>query len=587
MKYRKKPALLLLCLAFILTKKGAAQNPIIQTIYTADPAPMVYKDTVFLYTGHDEDRSNVFVMKNWHIFSTTDMLNWTDRGSPLSVNTFKWAEHDAWAGQCIYRNGKFYWYVPVTAKGLGMSIGVAVSDSPTGPFKDALGKPLVSGGWGYIDPTVFIDDDGQAYLYWGNPHLYYVRLNQDMLSYDEHIGIVKVPLTDESFKLRIVNAKHTFAWAGSIDGLAFHTVKNPSDNKFYWYVNATERQTGKKVIGVAVGNEAIGPFTDILGKPLVTEHCEGGDINPTIVTDDKKQNYLTWGKQELWNVKLNKDMISYDPGIGIAQVPAEKRNWFAAEIRNTVNTTEKRATTYEEGPWVYKRKSLYYLFYPAGGVPEHLAYSTSKSLQVPHWRYGDTVMSVIKNVGAFTNHPGVIDYKGKTYLFYHNGALPGGGGFDRSVCVDELNFNANGDVSRITPTPGLSQGVGTLNPFDHIQAETIAWEQGVRIAYGKNPGIFVTSIDPGDYIKVRQVNFKKMAKSFLAHVKPLSGGTIEIRLDARDGKLLAVCDVKKAAIEDWETVTCKVNSVKGTHDIYFVFKGNGENLYDFDWWQFK
>ena len=91
---------------------------------------------------------------------------------------------------------------------------------------------------------------------------------------------------------------------------------------------------------------------------LVTEHCEGGDINPTIVTDDEKQTYLTWGVQELWHVKLNKDMISYDPGIGIAQVPAEKRNWFAAEIRNTVNGTEKRSTTYEEGPLVYKRKTF-------------------------------------------------------------------------------------------------------------------------------------------------------------------------------------------------------------------------------------
>jgi len=68
-------------------------------------------------------------------------------------------------------------------KGGGEAIGVAVSDSPTGPFKDALGKPLIDrGGWGEIDPTVFIDDDGQAYLYWGNPDLYYVKLNPDMIS---------------------------------------------------------------------------------------------------------------------------------------------------------------------------------------------------------------------------------------------------------------------------------------------------------------------------------------------------------------------------------------------------------------------
>ena len=106
-----------------------AQNPVIQTIYTADPAPMVYKDTVYLYTGHDEDKSTTFVMKDWRCFSSTDMVNWTDRGSPLSVKTFNWAKQDAWAGQCIARNGKFFWYVPMTHETMGMSIGVAVSDS--------------------------------------------------------------------------------------------------------------------------------------------------------------------------------------------------------------------------------------------------------------------------------------------------------------------------------------------------------------------------------------------------------------------------------------------------------------------------
>jgi arabinoxylan arabinofuranohydrolase len=110
-----------------------AQNPILQTVYTADPAPLVYKDTVFLYTGHDEDKSTWFTMKDWRAYSTVDMVNWTDRGTPLSLETFKWANKDAWAGQCIFRNGKFYWYVPVNqANGKGMAIGVAISTSPTG-----------------------------------------------------------------------------------------------------------------------------------------------------------------------------------------------------------------------------------------------------------------------------------------------------------------------------------------------------------------------------------------------------------------------------------------------------------------------
>src|SRR3954470_21481112 len=102
-----------LCLFLFTATSLKAQNPIIQTRFTADPAPMVYHDTVFLYTGHDEDKSTTFVMNDWHLFSTIDMVNWTDRGSPLSVKTFSWVHNSAWAGQCIFRNGKFYWYVPM------------------------------------------------------------------------------------------------------------------------------------------------------------------------------------------------------------------------------------------------------------------------------------------------------------------------------------------------------------------------------------------------------------------------------------------------------------------------------------------
>ncbi len=159
-----------------------ADNPIIQTIYTADPAPLVHNGRVYLYTGHDEDGSTTFNMKDWRVWSSDDMANWTDHGSPLSLDTFSWAGANAWAGQAIERNGKFYWYVPTSERTTGQfAIGVAVSDSPTGPFRDALGHPLVTNA--EIDPSVFIDDDGQAYLYWGNPNLWYVKLNADMISY--------------------------------------------------------------------------------------------------------------------------------------------------------------------------------------------------------------------------------------------------------------------------------------------------------------------------------------------------------------------------------------------------------------------
>ncbi len=176
-------ALILLSLPGI----GSAQNPLIQTKYTADPAPMVYNDTVFLYTTHDEDDAQGFKMFDWLLYSSTDMVNWTDHGIIASLKDFKWATRDngAWAQQCIERNGKFYMYCPLHGQG----IGVLVADTPYGPFKDPINKPLVwqKEHWDDIDPSVFIDDDGQAYMYWGNPNVYYVKLNEDMVSYSGNI----------------------------------------------------------------------------------------------------------------------------------------------------------------------------------------------------------------------------------------------------------------------------------------------------------------------------------------------------------------------------------------------------------------
>jgi arabinoxylan arabinofuranohydrolase len=180
---------------------GNAENPIIQTKYTADPAPMVYNDTVYLYAGHDEDDATGFKMLNWMLYTSTDMVNWTEHGIIAGVKepfkTFTWADgHSAWAPQCIARNGKFYLYCPTIYLGK-MAIGVAVSTSPYGPFTDAIGKPLISrSNPSDYDPTVFIDDDGQAYLYWGgNGPCYFAKLNNDMISISGDIQVASIDFT--------------------------------------------------------------------------------------------------------------------------------------------------------------------------------------------------------------------------------------------------------------------------------------------------------------------------------------------------------------------------------------------------------
>jgi beta-xylosidase len=291
-----------------------AQNPIIKHIFTADPSPIVYNDTVFLYTGHDTASVTAtnYKMPDWHVFSSTDMVTWKDYGALLSPATFSWATGDAYAAQCIERNGKFYWFVSTFHKknensGGGAAIGVAVSDRPTGPFKDAIGKALVTNemtkdmkhSWDDIDPTVFIDDDGQAYLFWGNGSCKYTKLKENMTELADTITVF---------------------------------------------------------------------------KPL----------------------------------------------------------------------------HYIEGPWVYKRNGLYYLVYASAGTkPEMIEYCTATNPAGP-WTYKGIIQENVPN--SFTTHPGIVDYKGKSYFFYHNGTLPTGGSYRRSVCVDYMYYNPDGTIQKIIQT---------------------------------------------------------------------------------------------------------------------------------------
>jgi beta-xylosidase len=179
------------------TPGTSGTNPLFSNIYTADPAILVHACTFYITAGHDEGTTG-FLLRDWYVLSSTDLVNWSHNSAPkLSLDVFEWADANAWAGQMVERNGKFYWYVPVNQRGGAMTIGVAVGDSPLGPFTDAIGAPLVTdasemAAFDYsdpgetvytIDPTVFVDDDGQAYLlYGGFWRLVIAKLGADMIS---------------------------------------------------------------------------------------------------------------------------------------------------------------------------------------------------------------------------------------------------------------------------------------------------------------------------------------------------------------------------------------------------------------------
>ena len=447
--------------ALLLTMNAKAQNPFVQTWCTSDPAPMVHNGTMYVYTGHDEDGADFFWMQEWRVYSTQDMVNWQDHGSPLALESFSWADDRAWASQTIERDGKFYWYICAHSKiSNGMAIGVAVSDSPTGPFKDALGKPLFeNGSWDHIDPTVMIDDDGQAWLMWGNPQVYYLKLNRDMISYEGELG--KLPMTEEAF-----------------------------------------------------------------GGPMMKEREKG----------------------------------------------------------------KKYKDSYVEGPWLTKRNGVYQLLYAAGGVPEHISYSTAPSPLGP-WKYAGEIMPLC-DTNSFTNHCGVADYIGHSYFFYHTGKLPQGGGFGRSVAVEEFKYNADGSFPTIMPTNEGVKPVAEFNPYRKVEAETMAFSKGVKTEQNDEVGVYVTDIHNGDYIKLQNVCFcNKLPRTFTARVASgLRGGNIEVRIDSINGKTLCKLEVPATGgWEKWQTLTADFTErVKGRHDLYFVFTGRkGPKLFNFDWWEMR
>ena len=194
----------LLWVSFLLCAVNTvpAQNPLIRTMYSADPSARVFGNKVFLFPSHDilaqpgKGRVGWFCMEDYHVFSSENLTDWTDHGVVVTQNKIPWVRPDSysmWAPDCIERNGKFYFYFPTTPKdtiiyGRGFTIGVAIADRPEGPYS---AEPNPIKGVRGIDPNVFIDKDGQAYLYWSAGNIYGAKLKDNMLELASKVDTLK------------------------------------------------------------------------------------------------------------------------------------------------------------------------------------------------------------------------------------------------------------------------------------------------------------------------------------------------------------------------------------------------------------
>ncbi|MFR9590657.1 MAG: family 43 glycosylhydrolase [Rikenellaceae bacterium] len=196
----KKSSILTLC-ALVLFATASAQMPLLDHVYAADPSAHVWEDdpnTLWLYTSHDTPGTNTHkTMFSYHAFSTTDLVNWTDHGRILSVDDVEWASTMAWAIDAVNWRGKYYLVHCMKERATGVTrTGLAVSDYPQGPFIDA----------GYIngvefgqDPSLFVDDDGKPYLYWGaGAKCYGAELTDDLRAIKQH---TLVDLTSQLFEV--------------------------------------------------------------------------------------------------------------------------------------------------------------------------------------------------------------------------------------------------------------------------------------------------------------------------------------------------------------------------------------------------
>lgn len=362
----------------------------------------------------------------------------------------------------------------------------------------------------------------------------------------------------------VVASLKSFDWVKRDNGAWAEQVVE-RNGKFYMYCPIHGNG-----IGVLVSDSPYGPFKDPLGKPLVWQKEHWDDIDLTVFIDEDGQAYMYWGNPNCYYVKLNEDMISY-----------------SGDIVKLKETPEH----YQEGPWFYKRNGHYYLAFASTCCPEGIGYAMSDSPTGP-WKTKGYIMRPTERTRG--NHPGIMDYKGKSYVFglnYDLLKLETNTHYERrSVSVAEMHYNEDGTIQEVPYWADTKlEQIGTFNPFRKVEAETMAWGYGLKTAPNADKSLSVVDVNNGEYICVRGVNFgKNKARRFEVSALPLEGGNLKIRLDAPDGKIVGNVNIPKGnETSEYELYSCEVNAVSGIHDLYLSFEGeNNKDLFELDYWKF-
>lgn len=423
--------------------------------------------------------------------------------------------------------------------------------------------------------------------------------SEDMVNWTDHGAIPVAGINN------LNDGKGIAKWAGgSWAPAAAHKKINGEDKFFLYFSNSAGG------IGVLSADSPIGPWTDPLGRALITHDTPGVSgvvwlFDPAVLVDDDGKAYLYFGggipggnnctQEQVANpctarvIQLGDDMIST---VGEA-VPIDAPYMF-------------------ESSGIHKYNGKYYYSYctnfgprpQVGDAPPvgEIAYMISDNPMGP-FKY---VGTVLKNPHHFfgvggNNHHAFFEFGDQWYVVYHAQTVAkatwGEGKGYRSPHLNRVEFDDSGFIREIEADMVGIRQLKNLDPYRRTEAETIAWQKGITTEECAAPGgdvesvnLNVTHIHDGDWIAVANADFGAEGPAvFVANVAAVVGGTIEIRLDSPTGEIIGTLEVTPTGgDQEWELMQCDVKNVTGVHNIFFVFRGEGEpNLFNFDYWQFN
>ena len=331
-----------------------AQNPVIRDQFSADPTARVFNNRVYLYPSHDimppaDQRQDWFCMEDYHVFSSDNLTDWTDHGVIVTQNKVPWVRpnsYSMWAPDCIERNGKYYFYFPSAPKdGRGFGVGVAISDSPTGPFIPEA-EPIK--GINGIDPCVLQASDGNAYIFWGAGRC--AKLKPNMKELADDTPKEKVKWGDREFEMMGVNC---------LKGLPSRQAEGPFAFEYNgnYYLTYPYVRENTEVLAYAMSKNPMGPY-EYKGL-IMAEHANGCWTNHHSIVNYKGQWYLFYHHNDFSprddkrrSVCIEKLYFNADGTIEIDRYSAAS-NDVTTQLIDTVNTFRSyQATLPTKGSWI-------------------------------------------------------------------------------------------------------------------------------------------------------------------------------------------------------------------------------------------